>query len=158
MPLSCKTPYRAPYVGYQAEPEGPYALLIGAQVAVTAILTDEGKVLGFTVSGAPDRSAVKNRAIAATLGSHFFPEIYRCQDVAGQFVFQVSFEPNETRFTSPMGSAMLDFTLGVDPSTLDHSKQAPVDRLRPNNTTIGCANSTEGANCTTPTSPPATSH
>jgi hypothetical protein len=119
--MNCKVAYRAPYVGYQASAVGPLVLLIGAKVTVMAQLKSDGKVLGFTVAGAPDGSSLKNRAIAATLGSKFFPETYRCQAVAGQYVFQVNFGPNEARLSDPMGGPM-DVTQGRARDDVDHSK------------------------------------
>jgi hypothetical protein len=136
LPMNCKVPYRAPYVGYQASAVGPLVLLIGAKVTVTAQLKSDGKVLGYSVAGAPDGS-LKNRAIQATVGSKFFPETYRCQAVAGQYVFKVNFGPNETHLTDPMGGPM-DVTQGRAREDVDHSKNSD-QGSRPDRDTSGAA-------------------
>jgi hypothetical protein len=160
LPTNCKAPYRDPYVGYQASADGPMMLLVKAQVTVTALLKSDGKVLGFTVAGAPDRSSLKDRAIAATVGSKFFPEVYRCQAVAGQYVFQVNFEANEARLSAPMGNSPMDVTQGRARDDVSHSSLTN-QSSRPDRSPEGgsdCASQNDAAHCASPNDAPTGTH
>ena len=71
LPVTCKASYRDPRVDYEASAAGPLVLLAGAQVMVRAQLQPDGKMLAYTVYGAPD-SSLRQRAIAATLNRYSF--------------------------------------------------------------------------------------